>query len=159
MRPDLSCDWSRKSASSTTRARSTGPFSSLGRREKWSSDSTIRLARTAASVMSRRFSWSSGVRSASRLMSCAKARMPPSGLLISWATPPASWPTADIFSAWKRRRDTSRSSVTSLKTSTCEPPSSKGKERTTQVRSPKVISRSAAPLAGMAQRVGQGSWP
>ena len=57
-------------------------------------------------------------------MSCAKARIPPSGLLISCATPPASCPTADIFSAWKRRRETSRSSVTSLNTTTTAPASS-----------------------------------
>ncbi len=92
-------------------------------------------------------------------MSWAKARIPPSGLLISWATPPASWPTADIFSAWKSRRVTSRSSVTSLKTTTWPPLGSKGKERSSQVRSPKEVSRSAAPEAGMAQRAGQGSDP
>ena len=85
--------------------------------------------------------------------------MPPSGLLISWATPPASWPTADIFSAWKSRRDTSRSSVTSLKTSTCESRSSKGKARTSQSRSPKGSSRSEGSLALMPARLGQGSVP
>ena len=68
----------------------------------------MRLARMAASLMRRRLSLSSAERS-SWLMIWAKARMPPSGLLISWATPPASWPSADIFSAWKRRRVTSRS--------------------------------------------------
>ena len=93
-------------------------------------------------------------------MSWAKARIPPSGLLISWATPPASWPTADIFSAWNSRRETSRSSVTSLKTTTNAPgsTSSKPKERTSQVRSAKTVSRSA-PAAGMRQREGHGREP
>ena len=44
------------------------------------------------------------LRPASRFISCAKARMPPSGLLISCATPPASWPTAAIFSVSTSRR-------------------------------------------------------
>ena len=113
-RPSRRLGWRMRSASSTTRARSTVPRScSLGMREKRSSDSTMRFARMAASLMRRRLSWSSALRS-SWAMICAKARMPPSGLLISWATPPASCPSADIFSVCTSRRVTSRSWVTSL---------------------------------------------
>ena len=60
------------------------------RRENRSRLSTIRL-RASRVLDEPSFSRSSAERSFA-LMSCAKARIPPSGLLISWATPPASCP-------------------------------------------------------------------
>ena len=78
-----------------------------------------------------------------------QVRIPPSGLLTSWATPAASVPTAAIFSVWaswtwrtfSRSRASSSSSIMRLKASASSPTSALAERARARERSPRVARR------------------
>ncbi len=106
-----------------------GTTSTLGlttsRRLKASSWRVRPEARSVERRMASRSSWFSSASGRRCLTRVAQVRMAVSRLLKSWATPPASWPTASSFWAWRSWPSRSRRPLSSEKNTatpvTCAP--------------------------------------
>ena len=102
-------------------------------RLKESSCRVIEAARSAALRICSTYSRRGSTSPRSSWSRSALPRMAVRTLLKSWATPPASLPTASIFCAWRSCPSRARCSVTSLitpRTPATRPPSTSGREWT-----------------------------